>query len=481
MILSRCMASAVFAVVALTGLFAQGQVALFDGAVKSGYHVGGIIPDNLNAEVPIADGIAGFEFREPFALRHYNQQGDPALWHELLYEINVRDASQKLKLVPGEEVIVDFRMTLLDSVWAPKENYCSWDWMSGDDPVIFECEPFDDDDPSKGRPGSWFTDHAFLEFDNPDMHAGFTLASFNYAYYDHPERNYTGILMNPFDADRLEGEPSNGIVVTDQTTDFVVTAIAKPCGYLQGTLVFEYVGPESGEAFIRLGVNAKEVTITSEVQLNWSEAQKVGIGAAIFYDDSVYDAVSDEDAIAPDKFPLFNNETAEFENYTSYSKGINGIVVDLWGLDRDATEDDFVFRVGNDNFPDQWKIAQKPVSIITELGQGEHGSDRVWLYWEDNVIENTWLQVIAPAFQGCDESDEFTFYFGNIIAETGEGDSGVDVFDLLRFRGDYRLPADITNVSDFDRSGHVNVFDLLIFRQHYRQKLVDLITPMPAN
>ena len=80
-------------------------------------------------------------------------------------------------------------------------------------------------------------------------------------------------------------------------------------------------------------------------------------GRHIFYNNSVFDVGSgktDSDAIAPDKTALLPGETATFANYTSYSRGINGIMVDI-GYPADViTIDDFEFRVGNDNDPSGW-------------------------------------------------------------------------------------------------------------------------------
>ena len=57
------------------------------------------------------------------------------------------------------------------------------------------------------------------------------------------------------------------------------------------------------------------------------------VGRQIFYNNSAFDdpatGGSDDDAIATDKEALLPGETAGFANYTSYSRGINGIKVAL--------------------------------------------------------------------------------------------------------------------------------------------------------
>jgi len=50
-------------------------------------------------------------------------------------------------------------------------------------------------------------------------------------------------------------------------------------------------------------------------------------------------------------------------NYTSYVRGINGIMVDFSDLPAVPTVDDFEFKVGNDNDPTGWAGAPEPVEI----------------------------------------------------------------------------------------------------------------------
>ncbi len=475
-----------------------GNPAFFEAATMDGSHVGERTPPGfdedelptLNPTVQIATGIDGLAFRQPVKLQFYDsnpadvESAGPFLWHEALYEIEVQNACEKLVLVQGERITIDFRITLLDSIWAPQELYCMWDWQSDTPPVVFDCPLIDGAPQNGGRPGDWVSQHIehFVSF------PGFTEVSFNYAYCDYEERDYRGILQDTANADRKEGIDSQCVLVTNETdnNDIVVTRLTKPCAYVTGQWVFEYVGPTGGtKPHIQFASVAEEATGSSNVRLTWADGEDVdeqlGVAAGIFYNDSAYDDGDDEEgAIAPDKEPLFDGRTAEFENYTSYTRGINGIMVDVWNLDRDAVLEDFTFRQGNTNNVDEWEPAPNPIEIRTELGQGTNNSDRIWLIWEDNEIENIWLQVTMPEFRSCGPSG-FRFYFGNIIAETGAGDSGVNVFDLLVFRRDFSDFTDIYSASDFDRNGHVGIFDLLPFRRHFGTQLVDLITPTSKN
>ena len=69
----------------------------------------------------------------------------------------------------------------------------------------------------------------------------------------------------------------------------------------------------------------------------------------IFYNDSKFDTASDNGAIATDKTALLPGQTPTFANYTSYSRGINGIMVDIQYTTNPTglTAADFQFQVGN--------------------------------------------------------------------------------------------------------------------------------------
>ena len=74
---------------------------------------------------------------------------------------------------------------------------------------------------------------------------------------------------------------------------------------------------------------------------------------AIVYNNSTFDGnnaaanSADDSAIATDKAPLFSGFTASFNNYTSFTRGINAIIVDEIGA-----------------------IASQPPSYVADLFQG---------------------------------------------------------------------------------------------------------------
>lgn len=111
---------------------------------------------------------------------------------------------------------------------------------------------------------------------------------------------------------------------------------------------------------------------------------------------------------------------ATFANYSSYSCGLNGIMVDLQGLAGVPGVADFSFRVGNSDLVGAWAAAPAPVSIALRSGAGaSRWSDRVTLIWEPRAIEKQWLQVAVLATAATGLPAPHAFYFGQATGETG--------------------------------------------------------------
>ncbi|NQU25189.1 MAG: lamin tail domain-containing protein, partial [Candidatus Nealsonbacteria bacterium] len=193
-------------------------------------------------------------------------------------------------------------------------------------------------------------------------------------------------------------------------------------------------------------------------------------GRHIFYNGSTFRAAAanaaDDDAIATDKTALLPGDVADFSNYTSYVRGINGIMVDFADLPDGVTlgASDFEFRVGNDDTPVDWPVAPLPNEVTFHAGAGAGQSDRVTIVWPDGVIRNEWLEVtVLPAAD--------VFYFGNAVAESGNSAAGAQVttVDLLLARNNPRdglTPAGVEFPYDYDRDGAVNATDVLLARNN---------------
>jgi len=203
----------------------------------------------------------------------------------------------------------------------------------------------------------------------------------------------------------------------------------------------------------------------------------------IFYNNSSFDGndasqnTNDNTAIATDKVALGPGETASFTNYTSYSRGINGIMVDIGNATNNGSisATDFTFKVSVDG--NVWSDATAPMSVTVQPLASS--SNRVTIIWSDNKIENQWLEVTVIAnMQTTGLSSADVFYFGNAIGESGDrqGDSElpahaiVDVFDLSAVRDNVSLtrttPEEIDNPYDFNRDQRVDVFDVIAVLDH---------------
>jgi len=215
----------------------------------------------------------------------------------------------------------------------------------------------------------------------------------------------------------------------------------------------------------------------------------------VFYNDSKWDENPgnpggdaaanqyDDNAIAPDKTALLPGQTATFANYTSYTKGLNGIMVDIAGLPGTPTAADFEFRMGNDDSPDAWAAAPDP-SITVRPGEGIGGSDRVTLIWPNyhtvtpdpttQAVAKQWLQVTVLDTVNTGLAEPDVFYFGNALGDSGLGNFGgralVNAVDSGAVRDNphnpYVNPAPLDDFADYNRDQWVNAVDFGLVRDN---------------
>jgi hypothetical protein len=200
-------------------------------------------------------------------------------------------------------------------------------------------------------------------------------------------------------------------------------------------------------------------------------------GRRLFYNDSWFDqfdasaAATDDAAIAADKQALLPGQTAAFANYSSYSHGINGIMVDIAGLPAGSlSADDFVFRVGNSGAVGDWTELAGAPSVSIRPAAGDQGSSRVTLVWTSGAATNQWLQVTVKANGNTGLAAPDVFYFGNAVGESGNvaGDFGVTITDEILARNNPQTSglAAANNRFDYNRDGAVTVVDQLLARNN---------------
>jgi ELWxxDGT repeat protein len=203
----------------------------------------------------------------------------------------------------------------------------------------------------------------------------------------------------------------------------------------------------------------------------------------LFYNRSYFDknnasANADDDlAIAPDKHPLLPGQKATFANYSSYSRGINGLIIDIQdladpaGLTLANLSAYFAFKIGNTTDPATWATAPAPISVTLRPGAGAGGSDRITLIWADNAIQKQWLQVTIKAGPATGLVTDDVFYYGNAPGESGNSTTNtwVNSTDELRARNNPRTPSNRAPIDydyDYTRDGLVNSADQLLARNN---------------
>jgi hypothetical protein len=189
----------------------------------------------------------------------------------------------------------------------------------------------------------------------------------------------------------------------------------------------------------------------------------------IFYNNSAWDGndpaanPSDDGAIAPDKTVLRAGGVVSFANYSSYWRGINGIMIDIDNPTDTPTDADVGIRVNDAANPDRWSAGPVP-TVSVRPGDGVGGSDRVTLIWPDEAITNQWVEVTMLATANTGLSADDVFYFANTIGDC-DGDGEVDSSDYGVLVGEFGLRGGIaTLAADLNADGRMNLTDFAIMR-----------------
>ncbi len=193
----------------------------------------------------------------------------------------------------------------------------------------------------------------------------------------------------------------------------------------------------------------------------------------LFYDNSKFNkfvegvgaGTNDDKAIDTSKTAYLPGAgTANFSNISSFTDGINGIMVDLaaGGIHGNLNASDFTFRVGLNNTPSKWASAPAPSTIAVRTGSPTAGNDRVELIWTDGSITDEWLEVTVHADPNTGLSAPYTFFYGSVIANSGTGDTGALAITSSTDENAARNhsgSATVTNVFDYNKDGFVNSSD----------------------
>lgn len=216
------------------------------------------------------------------------------------------------------------------------------------------------------------------------------------------------------------------------------------------------------------------------------------VGRHLFYNASAFDGrdpganAADDRAVALNKEALLPGGRATLAHVSSYSRGLNGVMIDVWKLPALPLASDLRVRVGNDDTPATWTAGPSPSGITLRRGAGVAGSDRITLTWPEGAIARQWveLSLLPSARTGLENPD--TFYLGSAPGDTGDQttSAGVDAADLIRVRNNPRNhlnPAPLNSLFDINRDRQVDSLDQALIRMNQtrgeaRLSLIDLTT-----
>ncbi len=234
----------------------------------------------------------------------------------------------------------------------------------------------------------------------------------------------------------------------------------------------------------------------------------LNVGEYLFYDHSSgWDNVigpaavasSDNRAIDPTKVPYLGTSHASGASLDGYTLGINGVMIDLTphsGTNNHASltlanlANDFSFKVSNSSLTSAqfnnpagfWTAAPAPNGMTVRLGGGAGGSDRVEITWADGAIKNQWLEVTAKASTDTGLGSPVTFFFGNLIGDTGDSNStnvalvaGTDEIDMRLYSG--AVPNPVYQAYDVTKDRAVDANDQLAARNNQTSIRIPTIAP----
>jgi hypothetical protein len=258
--------------------------------------------------------------------------------------------------------------------------------------------------------------------------------------------------------------------------------------YVGGTATFDTAAVGSSKTVTAVGLSLTgadfanyTVNTTAITTANITRPASTTIDRRVFYNNASFfgtgglnatnQLLNPVDAIDFTKTALLPGGVASVANYTNYSRGINGLIIDILNPANLAAIDASSFQFASwSAFPDatpNFQTITPLVNVSTISSGGQGGSDRIKLSFQDRAIENAWLRVTMIAnllTNGLLAND--VFYFGNArfdvtpTAPEFGSQVAINVLDTNQVRArNGQNSGIVSNVFDVDRSGAVNVLD----------------------
>ena len=301
----------------------------------------------------------------------------------------------------------------------------------------------------------------------------------------------------------------NDSVSVSPTASMLIDVLANDSDANGDALTILSVGtPSAGTAVIEsgkirytagasLGQAVFSYTVVDELGVSSTGNVNVSVSATISQRGLFYAGATGSSAstlLATDKSPLLPGQTSTLANYTNYSSGLNGIVVDVAGLPGSTTDAEMLTSlqfaqwdgISETGFTSLSSAAVPTVSILS--GSGAGGSARVRITFPDNTVQNTWLRVVVLANAQTALAADDVFYFGNVIGDIGVGNTTgstgrirVSAQDTVEVRNNQSPIPDsvsVTNIYDLNRDGRVSIQDTAIVRNN--QQPLGIVAPITA-
>ncbi|MEX0675640.1 MAG: hypothetical protein WD063_01095 [Pirellulales bacterium] len=227
-------------------------------------------------------------------------------------------------------------------------------------------------------------------------------------------------------------------------------------------------------------------------------------GRHLFYNESKYDNntpgidPADSSAIATDKSAyLPGGGLITPASVSPYSRGINGVMLDLTGPHGTLSLSDFEFSMSGqgaavNNTPSTWVSAPAPTGFTVLADTPSVGTDRVEFIWANNAIQNRYLEVTVKGNDAAGGNNINTglaasdiFYFGNRIGDDLlDPPAGLTLVtsaaDEIDARSNPGFLQPLTNIYDYNKDSLVNAADQIIARGNGGFQFKINITNPPA-
>jgi hypothetical protein len=180
-------------------------------------------------------------------------------------------------------------------------------------------------------------------------------------------------------------------------------------------------------------------------------------------------------------------QVTSFANVINYSRGINGLVLDVAGLAAASlSASDFIFRVAPAGAsgavdPNTWLAAPTPTLIDVTTGNATTAA-RVRLEWADEAIMNTWLQIIVKANANTGLINREVFYLGHAYGEVdGVAPYRLSTIDVGLVRAAVgNAIVSVNDVRDFDKDRRITTTDVGLMRARVNNNVLLNNITIPA-